>query len=88
MQTIPTTPDDEHTLALCLWREARGDGEAGMRAVAGVCLNRALSHTQKLALSGGRIFTGDRDPVYAPCTFLVSFCYFYAFYAPLESVSC
>lgn len=33
-------PDDLHLLALCAWREARGDGPVGMEAVMHVCVNR------------------------------------------------
>ncbi len=33
--------DDLHSLALCVWKEARGEGRDGMRAVAHVIANRA-----------------------------------------------
>lgn len=35
--------DDLHSMALCAWREARGEGEDGMRAVLNVIRNRAAS---------------------------------------------
>jgi spore germination cell wall hydrolase CwlJ-like protein len=35
------TSSDQYMVALCLWREARGEGEEGMHAVASVILNRA-----------------------------------------------
>jgi spore germination cell wall hydrolase CwlJ-like protein len=35
------TPADLYMTALCLWREARGEGEQGMQAVACVIRNRA-----------------------------------------------
>lgn len=35
------TPADLYMTALCLWREARGEGEQGMTAVACVIRNRA-----------------------------------------------
>lgn len=37
---IPYDSDDQHSMALCLWREARGEGEAGIAAVAHVICNR------------------------------------------------
>ncbi len=42
---LPSTPVDADTLARTLWGEARGEGEAGMRAVAFVVLNRAARRT-------------------------------------------
>jgi spore germination cell wall hydrolase CwlJ-like protein len=38
------TAADEFMTALCLWREARGEGESGMTAVACVIRNRAAKH--------------------------------------------
>lgn len=35
--------DDLDAMALCAWREARGEGECGMRAVMHVIVNRAAS---------------------------------------------
>lgn len=35
--------DDVNNMALCVWKEARGEGEAGMLAVANVIVNRALA---------------------------------------------
>lgn len=37
------------TAALCLWREARGEGHDGMRAVCHVIANRALKHRRSWA---------------------------------------
>ena len=42
MSGFETTPDS-FMLALCLWREARGEGVAGMTAVGSVIRNRVLS---------------------------------------------
>jgi spore germination cell wall hydrolase CwlJ-like protein len=33
--------DDINSMALCIWKEARGDGQEGMQAVANVISNRA-----------------------------------------------
>jgi len=33
--------DDRHSVALCAWKEARGEGQEGMRAVMHVIVNRA-----------------------------------------------
>lgn len=40
---IPT-PSDYSDTALCLWKEARGEGAAGMTAVACVIRNRTVKH--------------------------------------------
>lgn len=39
--TVPYDTDDLQSLALCIWKEARGEGNDGMRAVAHVIANRA-----------------------------------------------
>lgn len=41
--------EDIHSMALCVWKEARGDGQLGMEAVANVINNRAktwYSHSE------------------------------------------
>lgn len=37
---MKVTPGDVYATAVCLWREARGEGETGMAAVASVIYNR------------------------------------------------
>lgn len=41
---MPPGPADYTMVALCLWREARGQGQTGMRAVACVLRNRVQRH--------------------------------------------
>ena len=36
-------PNDLHSFALCVWKEARGEGHDGMQAVAEVIRNRAIA---------------------------------------------
>lgn len=50
--------DDIVSLALCAWKEARGDGVAAMTAVMFVVLNRATSH-------GLGFPSGIHDVIYA-----------------------
>jgi N-acetylmuramoyl-L-alanine amidase len=38
------TPLDQMVLALCIWKENRGGGIAGMQSVANVVMNRAAKH--------------------------------------------
>lgn len=38
---IPHDDDDMKSLALCAWKEARGEGVYGMQAVMWVCVNRS-----------------------------------------------
>ena len=59
MNTYSSLTDIE-LLALCLWREARGDGRDGMRAVAHVILNRTHSPNFPHSL---------RDVILAPAAF-------------------
>ncbi len=40
-----TTPNDLFMTALCVWREARNQGDEGMRAVANVIRNRAIRNS-------------------------------------------
>src|SRR5690242_15490008 len=53
------TATDRNTWALCLWREARGEGYAGMRAVAWVIFNRSTrwSKTIREVIMGRNQFT-------------------------------
>lgn len=37
---MPTLPYDQMLAAVCLWREGRGEGDEGMRAIYHVILNR------------------------------------------------
>jgi len=41
-------PIDIPVVALCVWKEARGEGEAGMTAVASVIFNRARDWSKSL----------------------------------------
>lgn len=40
---IPYDTNDLQSLALCIWKEARGEGNDGMRAVAHVIMNRCAA---------------------------------------------
>jgi N-acetylmuramoyl-L-alanine amidase len=44
-----TTEQDRYESALCVWREARGEGLAGMTAVACVIRNRVVRHRTTFA---------------------------------------
>lgn len=44
-----TTEQDRYETAVCVWREARGEGLAGMAAVACVIRNRVLRHKTTFA---------------------------------------
>lgn len=46
--------DDISTMALCVWKEARGEGQDGMAAVANVILNRAR-----------KWYNANPDPIHA-----------------------
>ena len=55
---------DLNLLALCLWREARGEGEDGMRAVACVVMNRVKAKwgTLQKVILGKNQFTSMSVP--------------------------
>jgi N-acetylmuramoyl-L-alanine amidase len=58
-QTPTVDPEDVHLLAATAWAEARSEGEAGMRAVAHVIVNRL----------GGRFGQDLRSVIFAPRQF-------------------
>ena len=82
MPNLFALPDDE-LLALCAWREARGEGEAGIVGVMNTICNRArdwkwtiqhviLDHNQFTSMSVAsdpefNLFPVEGDPVYAQC---------------------
>jgi spore germination cell wall hydrolase CwlJ-like protein len=57
---------DMHSLALCMWKEARGEGLTGMRAVAHVIKNRVgtpgFAHTLHDVIYGKNQFTSMSVP--------------------------
>lgn len=62
----PPDADDVHSLALCAWREARGEGCAGMRAVMHTIKNRVgfpgFAHTIHDVIYGKNQFTSMSVP--------------------------
>lgn len=58
--------NDVHSLALVAWKEARGEGQDGMRAVMHVCVNRTghpgFAHTLHDVIYGKNQFTSMSVP--------------------------
>jgi conjugal transfer mating pair stabilization protein TraG len=64
MSTVTVANQDQALMALCLWREARGEGADGMKAVACVIRNRVLRRHTSYAIEVMRPwqFTSMTDP--------------------------